>query len=112
MDGQFLHFILPCLIRYHQNQGSIHKYPNELQQIGYDPLKRSRFHGPISGLVHGHLESSLNDEICVEYQIIFGVEFLTVPSRFRKGWVIPLQNLHSDSLFFFDTAENKTPEII
>ena len=27
-------------------------------------------------------------------------------SKFRKGWVISLQNLHSDLPVFFDPAEN------
>ena len=55
-----------------------------------------------------HLDRSLNVESGVEYQIIVVVVFFKCSwdinfgalSRLRKGWVISLKNLQSDSFFF------------
>ena len=55
-----------------------------------------------------HLGRALNVEIVAEYQMIFVLYFFLscfqlnfwAPSRFRKGWVILLQNLQSNLSFF------------
>ena len=70
-----------------------------------------------------HLNRSLNVEIGVEYWMNFVVVFLTVPylrnsfwgtfspSWFRKGRMISLQKLQSDSFFFWHCRKQKHKQI-
>ena len=62
-----------------------------------------------------HLDWVLNVEIDVEYQMTYVVVlfngtvicFFWAPSRFRKGWVISLQNFQTDSPFFLIQQNTK-----
>ena len=62
-----------------------------------------------------HFDRLLNAKFGVEYQMIFVALIFNcsfeiqfgAPSRFRKGWVISLQNLHSDSLGFLTQKKTK-----